>query len=192
MVGDTNAIISIAIHVPIQSDATAALGSKPGPDVCGVDGTPAPTPVLRSLNFEESKVFHQLMTKNLSVLPNATTPTVCELYPTNSKGSPPLSEIVATNFMMGQPVKLSEAGFTVVRVALGADMVITGVRGLDNSEEGVLSNIFQQDIALVTKMAYLASNWLEITSPSTPTSRALETATVSVSGMKISGAKSHL
>jgi hypothetical protein len=92
---------------------------------------------MRQLTFDECKELHRLLTL-------------------------PSSNVTETiSCLIGQPVKLSDNGFSVVRIALGADMV---VRGLLNSKQTEFNNItfqkiIEDDIRVVKKMAFLACNW---------------------------------
>ena len=67
-----------------------------------------------------------------------------------------LSEGSGCSVMLGQPVKIASEGLAVVRIALGADMVVLAL-----SDPQMLLKIQQDDQAVVFRMRYLAENWLK-------------------------------
>lgn len=111
MVGSTNSIVSIAIHVPSSEETT------------------------RFLNFDECKAYHKLMTQQVT-------------------DGDRRDDALAVQCMLGQPVKLADNGFAVVRIALGAEMVIAALQ-----QEKAVEDIFAEDTRIISKMAKLASSW---------------------------------
>lgn len=104
---------------------------------------------LRSLSLDESKVLHQMMTL-----------------------SQPGSETAA---LLGQPVKLSEGSGAVVvlRIALGADMVVSALNvsavssPLFSLEEAV-QQVLLEDQLVVDKLVFLCQNWHQLTAAPAP------------------------
>eukprot|EP01038_Epipyxis_sp_PR26KG_P008732 gene8732-11798_t len=120
----------------------------------------------KQLNMDECKEFHRLMTIAL-----------------------PQSGVAAYQVMLGQPVKLSDSGFSIVRIALGADIVVNVLKNLIESNNIAklnvnhkydfhelydikhltefsqsFQNIVHEDIMVIQKMKYLAANWNDIQS----------------------------
>jgi hypothetical protein len=123
MLGDTNTIISIGVSIEEQNDAGLHL---------------------RPLSFDEMKVYHLRMTQDLYV-------------PDHLKLEARHLKALKTKILLGQPVKLADEPTpqtvsTVVRIALGADMVVkayTDKNGYDDYE----------DQLVVEKMRCLAKYW---------------------------------
>ncbi len=108
--------------------------------------TSVPAP-MRLLNFDQCKEFHRLMTLENSHAQDAHQAVL-------------LQPAVPIRCMLGQPVKLADNGFAVVRIALGADMVLQALEHSNGDEESdEVEAILRQDDAVVTKMALLAKNW---------------------------------
>ena len=179
MVGDVNTIVSFGVNVAV----TAGSG--------GSDKT------NRQLTFDEMKVFHMKMTLAVpvphSLLSAPPTPPAPPSTSPSSSTSPPTTEsnhtlgdikrILGTRIMLGQPVKLAEpsgslsCSGTVVRIALGATMVIdactlmTANTGSDASMsagisiESSIERMKREDEIVVDKMILLAKYWEEISAP---------------------------
>jgi hypothetical protein len=147
MVGAVSGIVSIVVSV-VDSDAVdearAASSAFSGFKhliklTSHTTATPAksmPFTPMRALNFDECKVFHRLLTEESEV------GTATEL---------------SLRCMLGQPVKLADNGFAVVRIALGADMVVRALEGANCSAQ--IEDILREDDAVVSKMAGLARSW---------------------------------
>lgn len=104
---------------------------------------------MRALDLDQCKEFHRLVT----------------LQDVSTQGHT-LDPAVAVRCMLGQPVKLADNNFAVVRIALGADMVVQALEsGVDAS--AALDALLQEDDAVVTKMSLLARNWHSIVPSST-------------------------
>ena len=102
---------------------------------------------MRLLNFDQCKEFHRLMTLENS-------------HAQDAHGAVLVQPAVQVRCMLGQPVKLADNGFAVVRIALGADMVLQALEySKDDEECDEIEAILRQDEAVVTKMALLAKNW---------------------------------
>jgi hypothetical protein len=170
MIGDVNTIISFSVKV---------LESK-------VQGPP----VYRQLSFEEMKLFHLKMT--LSVSLPSTPHSTSDIPAHDHLELEEIKEALGTRVMLGQPVKLAdpsgvgggggiggggiggggigggESVGTVVRIALGATMVISAF-----SEEGAadtalhcsIERIRREDAMVIRKMVLLAQHWDEIVAP---------------------------
>lgn len=89
---------------------------------------------LNFLNADECKLFHKLMT-------------IDGIFDNKSANC---------QAMLGQPVKLASNGFAIVRIALGADMVISA---LSKRNSNFVDELYQQDELVVQKMGYLARCW---------------------------------
>ena len=83
---------------------------------------------VRYLTFDECKVYHALMTKPVNFTEDATI----------EGGDVETQRLRCVKTMLGQPVKLGTDGFAIVRIALGADMVIQALKG--EKEVGRLRN----------------------------------------------------
>jgi hypothetical protein len=156
MIGDVNTIISLSVKV---------LESK-------VQGQP----VYRQLSFEEMKLFHLKMT--LSVSLPSTRDFISDIPAHDHLELEEIKEVLGTRVMLGQPVKLAdpsgvgggggESVGTVVRIALGATMVISAL-----SEEGAadmalhcsIERMRREDAMIIRKMVLLAQHWDEIVAP---------------------------
>jgi hypothetical protein len=160
MIGDVNTIISFSVKV---------LESK-------VQGPP----VHRQLSFEEMKLFHLKMT--LSVSLPSTPHSTSDIPAHDHLELEEIKEALGSRVMLGQPVKLAdpsgvgggggirggESVGTVVRIALGATMVISAL-----SEEGAadtalhcsIERIRREDAMVIRKMVLLAQHWDEIVAP---------------------------
>lgn len=153
MIGDVSGIVSVVVSVMdleaieerdaadsnnflIPGFGMYVNGKKVTTPVAPPATTPAVVP-LRALNFDQCKEFHKLMTLN-----------------TPSGGVEQVGPAVPVRCMLGQPVKLADNGFAVVRIALGADIVLRALEFGDHFED-----ILREDDAVVTKMALLAKNW---------------------------------
>ena len=164
----------VAMHAPHLQLLAVSEGTAEGHFAGGVNAivsvavhVPAAGGV-RALTMDESKVFHQLMTQVLA-LPDVA----------SAEGD--------TRVMLGQPVKLSEAT-TVVRIALGADMVVEALSPSppSSSSEGAMGRILSEDVRVVQKMALLARHWEALTCPSKGAT------TAAVGDATASGTRSHL
>ncbi len=100
----------------------------------------------RFLDLDESKVFHQKMTLPVTIGDNADMDRIC-----------------GHKIMLGQPVKLSDAGFTVLRIALGADMVVRALAaGSREAQQEVLDALNAEDEVVVNKLGLLAKHWSSV------------------------------
>jgi diaminopimelate decarboxylase len=95
---------------------------------------------LRRLSLDESKMFHRVMS-------------------VSTASSDDISQVQAC---IGQPVKLSSSSI-VLRIALGADIVLSALGSSQNCDELALSsqisNVFAGNLLTVNKMHYIAKNW---------------------------------
>lgn len=102
---------------------------------------------MRLLNFDQCKEFHRLMTLE-------------DAHVSDAHRAVLVQPAVPVRCMLGQPVKLADNGFAVVRIALGADMVLQALEHTKDEEDcEEIEAILRQDDAVVTKMALLAKNW---------------------------------
>ena len=111
---------------------------------------------MRALSFDELKVFHAEMTE-LSTGSTSTATTAGVEVP------------VAIRCAIGQPVKLADNGFAIVRIALGADMVVKALEQRHHTaathtntvdhERIAIEQILKEDDLVVTKMSLLARSW---------------------------------
>lgn len=100
------------------------------------------------LNADELKEFHSKMTQSLSI-------------------DNDINKYCEYEVMLGQPVKLAESGFGVVRIALGADMVVDTLSDAGGSvlqQSLNIQKILNDDMIVVKKMALLSRFWDEIVS----------------------------
>jgi hypothetical protein len=101
---------------------------------------------LRRLSLDESKSFHRAMG-----------------VPTVSSDDISISQ---AQVCIGQPVKLSSSTI-VLRIALGADIVLSALKGSlfqnqNNCDEALssqISSVFSANLLSVNKMHYIAKNW---------------------------------
>ena len=146
----------VAMHAPHLQLLAVSEGTAEGHFAGGVNAivsvsvhVPA-AGGLRPLTMDECKVFHQMMTQAVALSDGTT-----------AEGH--------TRVMLGQPVKLSEAT-TVVRIALGADMVVDALSSSSTAEGGVgsagMRRVLSEDVQVVQKMALLARQWEALTSTS--------------------------
>jgi hypothetical protein len=158
MIGDVNTIISFAVNV---------LESK-------VHGPP----VYRPLSFEEMKLFHLNMT--LSVSLPCTRHATSDIPAHGHLEIEEMREALGTRVMLGQPVKLAdpsgmagggigggESVGTVVRIALGATMVLSalsedGEGAADTAHNSSIERIRREDAMVIRKMVLLAQHWDEV------------------------------
>jgi hypothetical protein len=163
MIGDVNTIISFAVNV---------LESK-------VHGPP----VYRPLSFEEMKLFHLKMT--LSVSLPCTRHATSDIPAHGHLEIEEMREALGTRVMLGQPVKLAgpsgmagggiggggigggESVGTVVRIALGATMVLSalseeGEGAADTAHNSSIERIRREDAMVIRKMVLLAQHWDEV------------------------------
>ena len=157
MIGDVNTIVSISVKV---------LESK-------IQGPP----VYRQLSFDEMKKFHSIMALSLP-LPSAWH-TTSHAPPLDNVEVEEMREALGTKVMLGQPVKLAEpSGIggggggegvgTVVRIALGATMVISALSQEDTADKALQCNIERmrrEDAIVIRKMVLLAEHWEEVVNP---------------------------
>ena len=169
MVGNINTIISIGIKVKQKERKECLLEDSS----YGIS--------YRQLTYDEMKVFHLKMATEV-ILPTSyvspvtpstsastSTPKLC-----GSLNAESVRTILATKILLGQPVKLADSVdgvkiASVVRIALGATMVIAAVGGdcpYVRSEEAKMIEL--EDVLVVQKMALLAMHWdeLAVTVPS--------------------------
>lgn len=100
------------------------------------------------LNVDELKEFHSKMTQSLRI-------------------DNDLNNYCEYEVMLGQPVKLADSGFGVVRIALGADMVVNafGKDGTTSMQQAMnINKIFNDDTIVISKMAMLSRYWDNIVS----------------------------
>lgn len=173
MVGNINTIISIGVKVR-QKGRKECL---PEDSSYGIS--------YRQLTYDEMKVFHLKMateiilptsyvssmtrSTSISISTSTSSPTLCGSLNAESVGT-----ILATKILLGQPVKLTDSVdgekiASVVRIALGATMVIAAVGGdcpYVRSEKARMIEL--EDVLVVQKMALLAMHWdeLAVTVPS--------------------------
>ena len=171
MVGNINTIVSIGVSVRIKGYKECI----PGDNSHGI--------AYRQLTYDEMKVFHlKMATEVIPPLPydNATAPSalLCsEIASLNPKlrerndftaDADAVRVILGTKIMLAQPVKLTDSVdgdkiATVVRIALGATMVIAAV-GSDcpyvRAEE--VTRMELEDVLVVQKMMLLAMYWEDI------------------------------
>ena len=166
MIGDVNTIVSISVKV---------LESK-------IQGLP----VYRQLSFDEMKKFHSIMALSLP-LPSAWH-TTSHTPPLDNVVVEEMREALGTKVMLGQPVKLAEPSgivgvggggiggegggggggegvCTVVRIALGATMVISALSQGDTADKALQCNIERmrrEDAIVIRKMVLLAEHWDEV------------------------------
>jgi hypothetical protein len=154
MVSGVSGIVSVVVSVvdaealaESQSAAMAFSGFghliKPSMPSPSPDATSIP---LRVLNFDECKEFHLRLSQESHGCAGAHGQTVTPV------GAP-------VRCMLGQPVKLADSGFTVVRIALGADVVVSALENNSDGDSCKLDSILREDEAVVTKMALVARNW---------------------------------
>lgn len=154
MVGGVNTIVSIGLKV---RDATANTDTHSG--------------TLKHLSFDEMKLFHLKMTLAVplpSSLISALTDAEAERH----------RAVLGAQVMLGQPVKLAETvpegeggvGVgTVVRIALGATMVIAALTHNTHTQAQDSVHAMQiEDQLVVQKMVMLAEHWGAIASPPIP------------------------
>lgn len=165
----------VAMHAPHLQLLAADEGAAEGNFAGGVNaivsvsvhvpaaGGTGETGATRPLTLDESKLFHQMMTQVLA------TP----------DGDASTGHV---RVLLGQPVKLSETA-TVVRIALGADMVVDALSS--SSSSGGMGRILSEDVGVVQKMALLARHWEALTRPPVPTAAA-------AGGSTSSGTRSQL
>lgn len=156
MVGDLNTIISIIVKI---------RNSKV------LDPT-----VFRQLTFKELKIFHLKMTLSIPLPPS------CRITPNSSDQecleSERIGKALGTRIMLGQPVALGdprsgsadECGVgAVVRIALGATMVISALTALDDAVDKTKKNsverMREEDARVIQKMIFLSKYWDEIVTP---------------------------
>jgi hypothetical protein len=162
MIGDVNTIVSISVKV-LESEIQ-------GP------------PVYRQLSFDEMKKFHSIMALSLP-LPSAWH-TTSHTPPLDTVEVEEMREALGTKVMLGQPVKLAEpSGIvgvggggiggegggegvgTVVRIALGATMVISALSQGDTADKALQCNIERmrrEDAIVIRKMVLIAEHWDEV------------------------------
>jgi hypothetical protein len=153
MVSGVSGIVSVVVSVvdaealaESQSAASAFAGfghlitpNKPSPpDVSTVP--------LRALTFDECKEYHLRLSQESHGCVGAQGQTVTPVG-------------VPVRCMLGQPVKLADSGFTVVRIALGADMVVSALENNTAGDNTALDRILREDEAVVTKMSLVARAW---------------------------------
>lgn len=100
------------------------------------------------LNADELKEFHSKMTQSLSI-------------------DNDINKYCEYEIMLGQPVKLADSGFGVVRIALGADMVVDALSksGTSVLQQSInLQKILNEDMIVIKKMALLSRFWNDIVS----------------------------
>lgn len=124
---------------------------------------------LRFLNADECKRFYTLMT----------TPIDASKFSDDSD----LLFFLKQSVLLGQPVKLANSGLSVLRIALGADIVVNSLEKLFSfNDVGVLvpsfpglnaqtvhaacKSVLADDRAVVKKAFYLAKYWNILTSAS--------------------------
>jgi hypothetical protein len=111
-------------------------------------GESAGTASMKRLTFDECKSFHHKMTLVQNTGSDANN---------NSESKPG-----KTRAMLGQPVKLSDDGLTVLRIALGADTVIEALSSpaaAAAADGSAYEKIMKEDVRVVEKMVFLAQNW---------------------------------
>lgn len=157
-VGDVNTIVSIALQVVEQSEGEIVK--------------------LRSLNVDEYKEFHRLMTLSLPKINAA-------------------DQDVEAKVMLGQPVKLADSVYSsILRIALGADMVIKALEAsgslesvsedyllvqlqqafssdyamysADNVFYAPIQSIMREDAVVVRKMMQLCQHWTALSTATSP------------------------
>jgi len=99
------------------------------------------------LSADELKEFHSKMTQSLSI-------------------DNDINKYCEYEVMLGQPVKLADSGFGVVRIALGADMVVDALsKGGSTIQQSInIQRILNDDMIVIKKMALLSRFWDEIIS----------------------------
>lgn len=181
MVGNINTIVSIGVRVRVKGYRECI----PGDDSHGI--------AYRQLTYDEMKLFHlKMATEVKTPLPYENAAALSALLSsdiTSSTGKPcempdPSADadadaaatahadavrvILGTKIMLGQPVKLADSVdgdkiATVVRIALGATMVIAAV-GSDcpyiRAKE--VTRMELEDVLVVQKMRLLAMYWEDI------------------------------
>lgn len=124
----------------------------------------------RFLDADECKQFYALMTTPVDASKHVDDPDVLGY--------------LKQSVLLGQPVKLANNGLTVLRIALGADIVVNGIGRLFSADAEVLAPSFpgvdvktihalcekalMEDQAVIKKAFYLAKYWSILTSPSGP------------------------
>lgn len=105
----------------------------------------------RFLTFDELKLFHQ----KIGI------PFLIDKDENSNSGN---NIITSRRIMLGQPVKLSEkTSYTVIRIALGANMVVDALSSSTFVEIGLAVNkIFQADLIILKKIDLLAKNWRKV------------------------------
>ena len=156
MVGNINTIISLGIKVRQMTRKECMLDDESK----GVS--------YRQLTYDEMKLFHLKMATEVhpptsfvgtSIL-SSSGPKWCL-----SLTAETMRTILATKIMLGQPVKLTDSIdgakiATVVRIALGATMVIAAVAGdCPYMRVKEATRIELEDIIVVQKMTLLAMYW---------------------------------
>jgi hypothetical protein len=148
MLGDVNTIVSFTIRV--KEDENDDSDSAP----------------RRCLSLEESKAFYHMMTLPVTIHPRK------ENIAGQDFGkyhfSTHHSEILQTPMMLGQPVKLSPTT-TILRIALGADMVIKAfndptfsARPSMDRVERLVEDMLVTDAKVVAKIALMAEHWNDL------------------------------
>ena len=144
MVGSINTIVSLGVKV---SDAH--------------NGT------LRHLTFDEMKQFHLKMTLAVP-LPSILIAALTDVEVERRRA------VLGAKVMLGQPVKLAETVTeggggvgvgTVVRIALGASMVIAALTHTAHTPQHSVRAMQIEDLLVVQKMVMLAEHWGAILSP---------------------------
>jgi hypothetical protein len=181
MVGNINTIVSIGVRVRVKGYRECI----PGDDSQGI--------AYRQLTYDEMKLFHlKMATEVMPPLPyedtaassallssdiTSSTPKLCELHDANAADAASTAAtahadavrvILGTKIMLGQPVKLADSvdgdkTATVVRIALGATMVIAAVGSeCPYVRAKEVSRMDLEDVLVVQKMGLLAMYWDDI------------------------------
>lgn len=175
MVGNINTIVSIGVRVRVKGYRKCL----PGDDTHGI--------AYRQLTYDEMKLFHlKMATEVIPPLPYECTAAPSALRSsdiTSSTAKPyelldltadadtdadAVRVILGTKIMLGQPVKLADSVdgdmiATVVRIALGATMVIAAVGSeCPYIRAKEVTRMELEDVLIVQKMRLLAMYWEDI------------------------------
>jgi hypothetical protein len=205
MVGNINTIVSIGVRVRVKGYRKCA----PGDDSHGIAyrqltydemklfHLKMATEVIPPLPYENAAAPSAFLSRDIT----SSTPKLCELNDFTADAhadataatahADAMSVILGTKIMLGQPVKLADSVdgdkiATVVRIALGATMVIAAV-GSDcpyvRAKE--VTRMELEDVLVVQKMTLLAMYWEDIVakvpSPLSPPLSSLLSPSLSVS-----------
>ncbi len=115
----------------------------------------------RFLDFDECKHFHYLMTQPLIKYLRGRYTEIMSLF--NKSDQKVLQKVDSVKALLGQPVKLADDGHSILRIALGADMVVNHLSEYFLNSDGSRSNCISPDrlfIQALVNKALVSDNLL--------------------------------